>query len=235
MTTHKKESTPISTILFIEEELTEQQLCAHHYEASSVAVMKTNLPRTRLHKHMEKSEREEDTRGQVVGVYSGFAWKHKAWPVSLRISIPFVFAYFSLSQNSTFRGEIKIYWQCRYAFPLFLFISRNRYELFTSWLGTPMGQATSLQSADPIPSQIVHWRIATPTAPAILLDNIRTCSCPIALTVPPFCQEYEISVILWNDEKGGQTCAWQQSYEDKPSHHSVSSAVSPKNGRQKRS
>lgn len=62
----------------------------------SVAVMKTNLPRTRLHKHMEKSEREEDTRGQVVGVYSGFAWKHKAWPVSLRISIPFVFAYFYL-------------------------------------------------------------------------------------------------------------------------------------------
>lgn len=75
----------------------------------SVAVMKTNLPRTRLYKHMEKSEREEDTRGQVVGVYYGFAWKHKAWPVSLRISIPFVFAYFSLSQNSTFRGEIKIY------------------------------------------------------------------------------------------------------------------------------
>lgn len=75
----------------------------------SVAVMKTKLPRTRLYKHMEKSEREEDTRGQVVGLYYGFVWMHKAWPVSLRISIPFVFAYFSLSQNSTFRGEIKIY------------------------------------------------------------------------------------------------------------------------------
>lgn len=58
---------------------------------------------------MEKSEREEDTRGQVFGLYYGFVWMHKAWPVSLRISIPFVFAYFSLSQNSTFRGEIKIY------------------------------------------------------------------------------------------------------------------------------
>lgn len=132
MATHRKRIHPNLFTILLRKNSLNSNCVPITTRLPSVAVVKTELPRTRLYKHMQKSKREEDPRGQMVRVCYGFAWKHKAWQMPLRISIPFVFAYFSLSQNSTFRGEIEIYWQCRFTFPLFLFISRNRYELFTS-------------------------------------------------------------------------------------------------------